>query len=201
MTEAETAGAEEAPAVQAKPDHLYVIGAGDGIVKIGRSANPASRLSSIQTGNPRKMLILHLVPEAGELEALVHGEFSRIRLGGEWFNFGTGDPVAEVSAAIERIHAAEAKAAAAAELAAARGSEPAVESRPVNWKTPKPRGDACGPYDCSHFATLAVYAAAAEHFASAYPDEAAAFLAGAGYAWHCIESAFPALAQAADPAA
>lgn len=91
--------AESEPAAQARQaDDLYVIGEGFpcGIVKIGRALNPKKRLGSIQTGYPRRLSILHAEEGAGELEEQVHDHFRAERLHGEWFDFGSREPVAEV---------------------------------------------------------------------------------------------------------
>jgi len=78
-------------------DHLYVIGeTSSGIVKIGRSVDPESRLRTFQTGYPRKLSLLHVEPEAGHLEPRLHARFASLRTHGEWFDFGTASPVATV---------------------------------------------------------------------------------------------------------
>jgi hypothetical protein len=158
---------------EAPRDHLYVIGAGDSIVKIGRSMSPPARLRNIQTGNPMKLRILHVVPGAGHLEDDVHQEFSVRHLGGEWFNFGESDPVAEVCKAIEKVQEKIAKAAAREARRAEDRANGTVSADPPtwNWKQLEPRDDACGEFGCSHFVTLAVSGAAAQHFVDAYPAE------------------------------
>jgi len=84
--------------------NLYVIGegTGSGVVKIGKSADVQSRLTSLQTGCPVRLQILHVESDAGELESWLHDQFAQYRQHGEWFNFGANDPVATVRVAIER---------------------------------------------------------------------------------------------------
>lgn len=79
-------------------DALYVIGEGEGcpIVKIGRAASPEKRLGNLQTGNPRRLFLLHVEPGAGPLERKVHAWLDGCRLEGEWFDLGGREPVAEV---------------------------------------------------------------------------------------------------------
>ena len=89
----------------ASPDHLYVIGEGKGcgVVKIGRSSNPADRLAEIQTGNHKKMRLLYVEPDAGHIERRVHQQFTKMHISGEWFDFGAWDPVAAVREAVEAL--------------------------------------------------------------------------------------------------
>lgn len=74
----------------ATADHLYVVGENEGspIVKVGRSGRPKSRLTSIQTGYPRKLRLLHVEESAGNLEDEVHKALAARRISGEWFDFG-----------------------------------------------------------------------------------------------------------------
>jgi hypothetical protein len=84
---------------------LYVIGEGDGsgVVKIGKSVDPQKRLSGLQTGNPRRLRVLHVEPEAGHLEEQLHERFAEIRIGGEWFDFGHDDPLVLVQKAVKDL--------------------------------------------------------------------------------------------------
>jgi hypothetical protein len=70
---------------------IYVIGREEGPVKVGVSSYPAGRLSTIQTGCPFKIDILHLRECRDRQHALKHeGSFHRVyadeRLSGEWFD-------------------------------------------------------------------------------------------------------------------
>lgn len=82
---------------------LYIIGEGNGsgVVKIGKSSDVKARLSSIQTGYPRQLQVLHIESGSGDIEGWLHTRFADFRLHGEWFDFGAHDPVAAVRAAIE----------------------------------------------------------------------------------------------------
>ena len=65
--------------------YCYFIGADDGPVKIGHSANPKARLRSIQTNFPTKLKILAVVVGGPDIEKAYHDRFSSFRLEGEWF--------------------------------------------------------------------------------------------------------------------
>jgi hypothetical protein len=71
-------------------DTLYVIKAGDAI-KIGITSNFNSRIKSIQTGNPNKIIVLKTYYEDRKnieyLERKLHFINNDIRLNGEWFKF------------------------------------------------------------------------------------------------------------------
>ena len=103
--------------VTGQKQHLYVIGEGDGcaVVKIGKSLDPAKRLSELQTGYPRKLRVLYVELEAGSIERWLHERFADYRQEGEWFQFAEDtDPVAQVREAVrewqkeyEHCHAGE----------------------------------------------------------------------------------------------
>jgi hypothetical protein len=71
-------------------DILYIIKAGDAI-KIGITSNFNSRIKSIQTGNPNKIIVLKTYYEDRKnieyLERKLHSINNHIRLNGEWFKF------------------------------------------------------------------------------------------------------------------
>lgn len=68
-----------------KGDSLYFICEGTcGPIKIGRG-DPASRLRTLQIGNPRKLRIMGELANVGYTEALWHQMFSDHRVRGEWF--------------------------------------------------------------------------------------------------------------------
>lgn len=74
-----------------KRHFIYVIGREHGPVKVGITSSPGSRLSTIQTGCPFKIDILHLREcrdrdHAVEHEASFHDVYSDKRLAGEWFD-------------------------------------------------------------------------------------------------------------------
>lgn len=54
-----------------------------GHIKIGKSTHPESRLQSLQTGRPDRLLIKKIIN--GDKEAQLHLRFKHLREGGEWF--------------------------------------------------------------------------------------------------------------------
>jgi hypothetical protein len=68
-------------------DDLYFIQMEDGPVKIGRSANVPSRLSSIQCASPYKVRLLGVLVGCGDQEAEFHQLLWRHRMRGEWFKW------------------------------------------------------------------------------------------------------------------
>jgi hypothetical protein len=89
-------------------DDLYIIGEeGDdsGIVKLGRSKNVKTRRGTLQTGNYRRLVVLHTEPGAGHLEDPLHDYFAQFCVGGEWYNLSTAgdDPVAAVVRAVKDL--------------------------------------------------------------------------------------------------
>ncbi|WP_416070151.1 GIY-YIG nuclease family protein [Streptomyces scabiei] len=80
--------------------HVYVIAApGSSVVKIGQSGDPAKRLSEIQRMSPVRLAVLWSQPGA-DLEVKLHRHFAHLRTHGEWFDFGTEDPVRAVQEAL-----------------------------------------------------------------------------------------------------
>lgn len=66
--------------------YVYFITDGE-FIKIGISVNPWKRLSSIQTGHPKKLRIAAIFKGGREEEFQLHGRFAEYRAHGEWFNF------------------------------------------------------------------------------------------------------------------
>lgn len=66
-------------------EHLYVIAAADGTVKIGSSGNPEERLRTLQTAHAGELRILKVFPGVGDLEKEVHFRLARYAVRGEWF--------------------------------------------------------------------------------------------------------------------
>lgn len=61
------------------------------MVKIGVSDDVPRRLKQLQTGSPKEMEIIHVIPfkdrkEAYKEEARLHAKYSSSNLGGEWFD-------------------------------------------------------------------------------------------------------------------
>lgn len=55
------------------------------IVKIGYSANPTMRLSTLQTSTPSKLELLATIEGDIQTERQLHQRFAAYRLNGEWF--------------------------------------------------------------------------------------------------------------------
>ncbi len=69
-------------------NHVYVIGADNGLVKIGVSINPKARIRCIETQGGFKILskaIKHFGEKAAFAEKMLHAKFSGNRVTGEWF--------------------------------------------------------------------------------------------------------------------
>lgn len=84
---------------------VYVIGNdANRLVKIGTTAaSTLDRLGQIQTMSPAILTVLWTTPGDRELEHKLHYRFRAERRHGEWFDFGTLDPIVEVAHAVEEI--------------------------------------------------------------------------------------------------
>lgn len=68
------------------PTFIYFLQSGsDGPVKIGLSSRPGRRAPELQTGNPRELLLRHVVPGDRSVEKQLHNRFEPARIRGEWF--------------------------------------------------------------------------------------------------------------------
>ena len=76
---------------------LYFVQAGDAI-KIGCTQNPKKRFAQMQTGCPKKIVVLCALEGSAWLERFYHRKFAAHRLHGEWF-----DPHPDILAEIERL--------------------------------------------------------------------------------------------------
>lgn len=91
---------------------IYVIGAPvSSVAKIGKAIDPEQRLAGIQVGNPERLALRWTTSGGIRLERWLHEEFGHLRLIGEWFDFGTLDPVEQVEAAVERYRSEHRRAA------------------------------------------------------------------------------------------
>lgn len=63
----------------------FISEAAGGPVKIGRGVDPSARLSELQVGNHRELVLLGAVKEHDGLEGHLHDRFWLSRLRGEWF--------------------------------------------------------------------------------------------------------------------
>lgn len=72
-----------------EPSYVYVLKAeGDRPIKVGYAANAITRLAELQTGNPRPLELMYVIPGDRELEWQLHGIAEKMltRLVGEWFS-------------------------------------------------------------------------------------------------------------------
>lgn len=90
--------------------YLYIVGSDDdpNVIKIGYAHDRTYRLSTLQTGNPRKLKFCSSFgpffhKEVRNIEQTVHQELSDFRLCGEWFNVS----VKEAEAVIGKVVKAE----------------------------------------------------------------------------------------------
>lgn len=77
---------EQPAAAYRRAGTIYLV-EGNGMFKIGIAKSAKARLSSLQTGSPVKLRLVHhaLVQDCSEAERLAHGLLARYRLHGEWF--------------------------------------------------------------------------------------------------------------------
>ena len=67
-------------------DYIYFIQHGDsGPVKIGLSKTPTERVKKLQTGNPRELILRHVIPGDRGVENDLHERFKAALIRGEWF--------------------------------------------------------------------------------------------------------------------
>lgn len=70
-----------------EPSFVYVIQAnGDTPIKVGVAKDVHARMRTLQTGNPRQLRLLYVVPGAHALETKFHRQLRHSRLCGEWFD-------------------------------------------------------------------------------------------------------------------
>lgn len=84
---------------------IYVIGTENGTaVKIGIAYDPIVRMKQLQTGNPNKLILMHTMIGTEAQEHYLHNHYKAYCLMGEWFDFGSNDPVEMVTKAIASMH-------------------------------------------------------------------------------------------------
>jgi hypothetical protein len=82
----------------------YLVGQpGNSTVKIGQTGDIRKRLAGLQTASPMRLEVLWSHHGGFYLEQLLHHQFERYRLHGEWFNFGRSDPVKAVSRFVRQV--------------------------------------------------------------------------------------------------
>lgn len=72
-----------------EPSYVYVLKAeGDRPIKVGYAANVITRMGELQTGNPKPLELMYVIPGDRELEWQLHGVAGNMmtRLMGEWFS-------------------------------------------------------------------------------------------------------------------
>jgi hypothetical protein len=68
------------------PSFVYVIQGEQGSpIKIGVAKNVKSRIAGLQTGNPQRLRLLHVLPGDGLLERALHQRLRESAIHGEWF--------------------------------------------------------------------------------------------------------------------
>jgi len=85
---------------------IYIIGDTESPYKIGFTKDPEKRLSTLQTGNPKKLTI-HYKEQINEnevkfIEKQIHKELKRKKISGEWFDISLDDAIAEIKYAVIR---------------------------------------------------------------------------------------------------
>lgn len=67
-------------------EHVYLIGSGNGLYKIGRTNNLVTRLATLQTGNPERLMAWSVQTDYPKvMEAELHRLNAQHRIRGEWF--------------------------------------------------------------------------------------------------------------------
>jgi hypothetical protein len=69
-------------------DDLYFIRSGN-YVKIGRSKDPNKRIKQLSTGNPNKLIMLHIEIDKGCLEKVLHSKFNQYHYNKEWYRYNS----------------------------------------------------------------------------------------------------------------
>lgn len=84
--------------------YIYVIGAGDGVYKVGLATNVEKRLRGLQTANPQKLFVFHRYPTTApfRMEGLIHDLLKDHLVLGEWFRCDLAD-IEEAIILAERI--------------------------------------------------------------------------------------------------
>lgn len=79
---------------------VYVVQAkGNGLVKVGYSKAPASRIRQLQTASADTLRLVMLIPATLELEQRLHRELGDLRVRGEWFTGAAAGRLAGMFAA------------------------------------------------------------------------------------------------------
>lgn len=77
---------------RAKTQYLYLMQSGiNGPVKVGVANDVEARRRQLQTGNPFRVRVITVIPDAAQREFELHDLFGHFRLEGEWF-----EPIQEI---------------------------------------------------------------------------------------------------------
>lgn len=68
-----------------RPKVYFIYDEWGGAVKIGVAGDPLRRLDQLQTGNPRRLVLLGTIPGGRGIEAEIHDHFRPAHLRMEWF--------------------------------------------------------------------------------------------------------------------
>jgi hypothetical protein len=65
--------------------HLYVIQAADGPIKVGRSNDPAARITKLRAGSSQALTLVAVLNDRGHEEGEIHYAMQEYGLVGEWY--------------------------------------------------------------------------------------------------------------------
>ena len=108
---------------------VYAVRADNGLIKIGSSINPATRLVDLQIGSPCYLELMTTFDGGSPVEHAVHRQVWEHRHHGEWFN-----PHPDVLAALDRCHTVHGLYAAVVS-----GAPWSREEGPDRWERPRRR--------------------------------------------------------------
>jgi hypothetical protein len=69
-----------------KEGWVYFLSDGSKLIKIGWARDPDKRIRLLQTGTPKRLRIIGVIPGTLLTESLIHKRFSHARVTGEWFD-------------------------------------------------------------------------------------------------------------------
>lgn len=96
-----------------RPGKVYVIENGQGLVKVGKAADPEQRRKSLEQGLQQLGQTLRLVyctverPDVGTVERLAHESLSEQRVRGEWFKVSPERAIEAINSAFVQLEEAK----------------------------------------------------------------------------------------------
>lgn len=66
---------------------VYFIQDDNGMIKIGYSSDPISRILALQTAHSGRLSFLRVIDGGQKTEAWLHRRYASLRVGGEWFHY------------------------------------------------------------------------------------------------------------------